>query len=199
MTLVELTSIPTFDLPIAALREHLRLGTGFADDAMQDPVLEGALRGAIAAIEGRTGKVLFERGFRWTVSAWRSREVQEMPVAPVTGILSITTETRHGDSTAIDLDTVVLRRDAHRPQLRAVGSYLPVIPTHGTAQVSFTAGYSPDWTGLPADLGQALMLLAAYYYEIRHETVGVDGNMPFGVVSLIERYRTVRVLGGAQA
>lgn len=199
MVLVELTQIPTFDLPVARLREHLRLGTGFADDMLQDGVLETALRGAVAAIEARTGKVLFERGFRWTLSAWRSRELQEMPVAPVTGLISINTVTRSGDVTAIDIDDVVLVPDTHRPQLRAAGSHLPVIPTHGTVQVSFTAGYSPDWVGLPGDLGQALMLLAAHFYEARHEGVDGDGNMPFGVVSLIERYRTVRVLGGAHA
>ncbi len=43
------------------------------------------------------------------------------------------------------------------------------------------------------------MLLAAHYYEIRAEAPVGDGNMPFGVASLIERYRTVRILGGAVA
>ena len=47
-----------FALPLAALRDHLRLGTGFGDDSLQDGVLEQALRGAIAAIEGRTEKAL---------------------------------------------------------------------------------------------------------------------------------------------
>ena len=49
---------------------------------------------------------------------------------------------------------------------------------------------------LPADLGQAVLLLAAHYYEFRHETQLGDGCMPFGVTSLIERYRTVRVFAG---
>jgi uncharacterized phiE125 gp8 family phage protein len=39
-------------------------------------------------------------------------------------------------------------------------------------------------------------MLAAHYYEYRHEMGLSGGCMPFGVSSLIERYRTVRLLGG---
>ena len=47
-----------------------------------------------------------------------------------------------------------------------------------------------------ADLAQAVMLLAAHYYEYRDETALAEGCMPFGVASLIERYRIVRLYGG---
>lgn len=47
-----------------ALKDHLRLGSGFADDGMQDGLIEGYLRAAMAAIEGRIGKVLLARRFR---------------------------------------------------------------------------------------------------------------------------------------
>ncbi|PCH74343.1 MAG: hypothetical protein COC12_04000, partial [Rhodobacteraceae bacterium] len=46
---------------------------------------------------------------------------------------------------------------------------------------------------LPADLGQAVLLLAAHYYEYRDETSLGDGCMPFGVSSLVQRYRAVRL------
>ncbi|MCA8881878.1 MAG: head-tail connector protein [Rhodobacteraceae bacterium] len=197
MKLVDLTGIATIDLPIAEFRSHLRLGTGFADDALQDPILEASLRTAVAAIEARTGKVLFERSFRWVVSAWRSPSVQALPVAPVSALTSIVTISRAGDVTATNLTDVVLMEDLHRPQLRAAAMCLPVIPVNGVAEVTFTAGFSPDWLGMPADIAQAVLLLAAHYYEIRHEEPTNDGNMPYGVASLIERYRTVRILGGA--
>lgn len=196
MKLVDLTGIATIDLPIAEFRSHLRLGTGFADDALQDPILEAALRAAVAAIEARTGKVLFERPFRWIVSAWRSPSVQALPVAPVTAINSVATVSRAGDVTAINPADVVLEQDLHRPLLHAAVTCLPMIPVNGTAEVTFLAGFSPVWSGMPADLAQAVMLLAAHYYEVRHEDGGQDGNMPYGVSGLIERYRTVRILGG---
>ena len=65
MVLVELTSLDLADLPMEAFRAHLRLGTGFADDAIQDEVLESYIRAALAAIEARLGKVLITRSYRW--------------------------------------------------------------------------------------------------------------------------------------
>ena len=199
MTLDELTPIAVGDLPMVALRAQLRLGTGFADDDLQDPVLEVALRAALAAIEARTGKVLFERAFRWKTAAWRSPRVQPLPVAPVTGLVSLSVLTRTGDMTMVDMGEVVLEEDTHRPLLHAVRHSLPSIPTLGHAVLTFTAGYSADWGGMPPDLAQAVLLLAAHFYDLRHETGEHDGNMPFGVTTLIDRYRTVRILGSVGA
>jgi uncharacterized phiE125 gp8 family phage protein len=38
--------------------------------------------------------------------------------------------------------------------------------------------------------------LAAHYYEYRDETSLARGCMPFGVQSLIERYRSMRLFAG---
>ncbi len=63
MNLSELSPVPQAELPVAQLKEHLRLGTGFADEAVQDGLLAGDLRAALAAIEGRTAKALIARDF----------------------------------------------------------------------------------------------------------------------------------------
>jgi uncharacterized phiE125 gp8 family phage protein len=63
MMLIEETTVPDAALPVAEFKAHLRLGTGFGDDALQDPVLRSFLRAAMAAIEARTGKVLITRPF----------------------------------------------------------------------------------------------------------------------------------------
>ena len=44
-------------------------------------------------------------------------------------------------------------------------------------------------------LGRVL-LLAAEYHENRHDPGAGQGGWPAGVLALIERWRTVRVLGG---
>jgi uncharacterized phiE125 gp8 family phage protein len=75
---------------------------------------------------------------------------------------------------------------------------LPHIPPAGKAELRFRAGFGATWDDLPVDLRQAVFLLAAHYYEFRHETDLNEGCMPFGVVSLIERYRVMRLyVGGA--
>ncbi len=90
MMLVELSSVPPDALPVAGFKNHLRLGSGFAGDGLQDETLEAFLRAALASIEARTGKILLEREFRWSVTAWRDRDRQPLPLAPVSAIVAVT-------------------------------------------------------------------------------------------------------------
>lgn len=197
MILIEDSPVALAALPVEKFKAHLRLGTGFSDGDVQDPVLEGFLRAAIGAIEARTGKALIERAFTWTLSAWRDQSGQVMPIAPVTGITGVVMRDAGGDESVVDAGLYRLEESAVRPVLRPVGALLPAIPTGGSAVISFTAGMAEEWGGLPADLGQAVLLLAAHYHEYRHETALGGGCMPFGVTSLIERYRSMRLFMGS--
>lgn len=197
MNLVELTEVPDEALPVPLLREHLRLGTGFPDDSLQDTLLAGFLRAALAAIEGRTGKALLSRSFALTLTAWRSPERQPLPVAPVGALASVSLTDAAGLATTVPLSALRLELDAQRPALVALGGSLPAIPQNGSARIAFSAGYGPAWVNLPADLAQAVLMLAAHYYEYRAEVALVGGCMPFGVTALIERYRPLRLSGGS--
>ena len=196
MMLTELTTVPPSALPVATFKTHLRLGSGFADDGVQDEGLENYLRAAMAAIEARTGKILIEREFCWTVTAWRDDVRQPLPLAPVTRILRLVIVSRTGEETQVSPARYVLERDDQRPAVVSTGSGLPSIPTGGTLRVEMLAGYAAAWTGIPDDLQQAVMMLAAHFYEYRHETAINGAMMPFGVSALIERYRTVRLFMG---
>ena len=197
MMLVEQTTVPSAALPVAEFKDHLRLGTGFADDGVQDAVLESYLRASMAAIEARTGKILIAREFSWTLTGWRDLGRQALPVAPVQTLIEVKIVDRYGTATVIDPDRYRLEQDSQRPRLASTSMHLPLIPVHGSAEIRFTAGYGPDWHALPADLGQAVFLLAAHYYENRAAMVAGEQPMPFGVSLLIDRYRTVRLFGEA--
>lgn len=199
MMLVEETGVPSQALPVAAFREHLQLGTGFADDAVQETILEQVLRAAIAAIEARTGKILISRDFSWTLTLWRERDEQALPVAPVTAIARVVLLDRSGIETEVDPSTWRLIPDMQRPRLIALGGPLPLITLGGSARIQFTAGYGAAWGDIPADLGQAVFLLAAHYYEYRHDTSETRNAFPPDVQGLIERYRTVRLFLGGRA
>ncbi|MCG6901806.1 MAG: head-tail connector protein [Rhodobacter sp.] len=195
MMLVEQTTVPSAALPVAEFKDHLRLGTGFADDGVQDSVLESYLRASIAAIEARTGKVLITRSFGWTLTCWRELAQQTLPVAPVESITEVKLIDREGVETIVDGATYRLVRDSQRPRIAAIALHLPTIPSHGSVEISFDAGFGPAWDDLPADLGQAVFLLAAHYYENRAAMVSGERAMPFGVSLLIDRYRSVRLFG----
>lgn len=199
MMLIEQSAVPEAALPVAAFRAHLRLGTGFADDAVQDGLIVPLLRAAMAAIEGRTGKALLARRFVWTLSAWRDADRQALPVAPVRQIVRLSLMDRSGAERVIEEGAYRLERDAHRPHLASARGALPLIPLGGRAEVLLEAGFGAEWEAVPADLAQAVFLLAAQYHEHRHEAGSADGGMPFGVAGLIERWRTVRILGGGMS
>lgn len=199
MMLTEQTTVLAAALPLQALKDHLRLGSGFTDDGMQDGLIESHLRAALAAIEGRIGKVLLARRFLLQLADWRSSSEQALPVAPVSAVVSVTLWDVAGDSTVVAPNRYKLIPDMHRPKLVAAGILLPVVPTDGSAEVVFDAGFGAAWAAVPADLAQAVMLLAAEFYEQRHDSALRASGLPFTVQALIERWRTVRVLGGGAA
>ncbi|WP_136442334.1 head-tail connector protein [Pacificoceanicola onchidii] len=197
MILVEETQVAEAALPVAALKQHLRLGTGFAEDDVQDAVLGSFLRAAMASIEARCAKALITRTFVMSVNAWRESAAQALPVAPVAAVTDITLIDAYGATSTADPARYRLEQDAFAPVLKGFGGSLPAIPAEGAAEVRFEAGYGPAFADLPADLQQAVLLLAAHYYEYRDETALSQGCMPFGVTSLIARYRPVRLGLGA--
>ena len=87
MMLTELTTVSLAALPIQGFKDHLRLGSGFTDNGLQDGLLERHLRAAIAAIEGRIGKTLLTKRLKLTLNDWRGRDEQPLSVAPVTALV----------------------------------------------------------------------------------------------------------------
>jgi len=195
MMLVELAAVPATALPVAEFSRHLHLGTGFADDGSQNAVLESYLRAALAAIEARIGKALIQRAFSWQLTAWHGQEAQGLPIAPVQAITALKLTDRAGVTTTVDPARYRLEKDSQRPRLVSARDSLPPVPAGGTAEILFEAGFGPAWADIPVDLAQAVFLLAAHYYENRHEAGARESLMPFGVMALIEAHRNVRLLG----
>ena len=195
MMMVELTAVPGAALPVAALAEHLRLARGFSDDGSQDATLERCLRAACAAIEARIGKALFQRRFVVTLSGWQSPGSHALPLAPIVRIDELRLITRAGSATVVGATQYRLQPDRHRPVLTATGMQLPLPERGGSIEVEFTGGFSDDWNKIPADLQQAVMVLAAEYWGQEN---AAERGIPFSVAVLLEPHRPVRLRGAAQ-
>jgi uncharacterized phiE125 gp8 family phage protein len=197
MMLIEETAPAAEALPVAALRGHLRLASGFdgPDDAAETAALTGFLRAAIATIEGRTGKVLLKRRFRMQLDDWRDRLGQSLPLAPVHSVEKIEIDDGAGTVTALAAEGWRMVPDGQRPVILPTGVILPHVPRRGSVTVTFIAGFGDAWAQVPADLAQAVILLAARYYDDRSQD-GLRQALPFGVSALIEKWRAVRTLAG---
>ena len=192
MDLIETSVVADEDLPVAAFRAHLRLGTGFADDTSGDALLVQHLRGAIAMIEGRIGKALMSRDFRLTLPGWRWPDAQAIPVAPVTNVALVTLVDAEGTETVAPATAWRLVVDRHRPQILATGAVLPGVPTNGRVEIAFTAGFGASWDAVPDDLKQAVLRLAAQFYDGRTGAEPIDGP----IAALLQRWAPVRVTAG---
>lgn len=197
MLLTELSQSAGADLPIAALKDHLRIGSAFGADTLQDGLIESHLRAAIAAIEARIGKVLLTRRYRLTLADWRGLSEQPLPLAPVSAVISAVMF--DANDTEIPVSAFKLIQDTHRPKLVARGTLFAHVPTDGRVEITFDAGFGPVWGDVPADLAHAVILLAAVYYDQRHDLAAMAQGLPQPVQVLIERWRNVRVLGGGAA
>ena len=169
MLLTEMTTVASNALPVQGLKDHLRLGTGFSDSGMQDGLIEGYLRSAMAAIEGRIGKVLMTRRFKLTLPDWRDLSEQALPVAPVSAVVSVTLVDLAGGLVVVAADRYRLVQDTHRPKVAATGYLLPAVPVDGKIEVVFDAGFGATWADVPPDLQQAVFLMAGQYYEHRNQ------------------------------
>lgn len=197
--LIDETGLPDAVLPVQALKDHLRMGTGFADDDLADTLMASHLRAAVLTIEGRTGKVLLLRRFRWTFGDWRDGMEQALPVAPVAALVAVSLIHVCGLTVPVDPARYCLVPDGMRPRIRSVGLLLPHPAPGGHVEVAFDAGFGAGWAAVPGDLAQAVVMLAAAFWDQRGEAARGSPVLPVPVAALIERWRTVRVLGGGAA
>ena len=196
MMLIEETKVPDAAYPVTAFRDHLQIGRGFADDAAQDALLLPILKAAVAKIEGETAKVLLSRRYKYVLAAWRDLARQSLPVAPVNAIVSLSVTDMGGGEEVAPTDGYRLAPDRHRPDIMWLGWTLPTIPVGGTAEIVFDAGFGESWSDVPADLAQAVLMLAAHYHENRSATGDRAHALPQGVASLIHPWKRFRIFGG---
>jgi len=191
MILTETTSILDAALPVEDLSAHLRLGTGFAEDGLQDGVLTAYLRAALSAVEAQTGVTVLSRDFLWNITGFRDSDRIVLPIRPVSAVTTFGIFDGSNAETIIDIADFSLRADRNSATL---WGDVPTIPDGGYAEIELTAGFA-DWSAVPKDLAHAIILLAAWFYENRTGS----GGMPTAVRSLLAAYRPRRLAMGASS
>lgn len=188
MMLKETAAVPADALPLAELKAELRLGYGFADDNAQDTLLTRLLHEAVATVEQRLSLALIRRGFELAVTAWNRNGHLILPTGPVAAI--DTFELIGGSTRTLDAADWQLSTERTRQTLSGPGgSPLPPLAGDLRARLVFEAGIGSDWSGVPADLSRAVLILAAHAYDAR----GREAGTPSGVMALLDLHRPVRL------
>lgn len=193
MLLKETTPAAHTPVPVRVLADHLRLGHGFADDGAEDALLELYLRNAAAVIERRTGQALISRPHVLQVTTWNRSGHLVLPIGPVEAVDSIRLVSA-GTTVDLDPDDWCLSRGVTRQRLTGpLGGALWPLPHGAVAELRFTAGHGATWNDVPEDLVQAVLLTAAHFYENRFGEMEAEGGLPFGVLSVVEQNRPIRL------
>ncbi|MEM9734978.1 MAG: head-tail connector protein [Pseudomonadota bacterium] len=191
MILTQTTPPAAQPVTLAELKAHLRLAHGFADEGAEDGILALHLGNAVATIEAETAQALIARAFRLETDGWDRHGQLVLPVGPVASIdqMEIVSGDQTTSVTPADLSLSTART---RQTLSGLGGLpLTPVPDGGRATLSFTAGYGPAGSDVPGPLRQAVLLLAAQFYENR---AGEEATaLPGFVSALLQPYRPVRL------
>ncbi|MEM9780864.1 MAG: hypothetical protein AAF899_00170 [Pseudomonadota bacterium] len=194
MRLTEAGPGPVPTPPLPAFKEHLRLGFGFTDDGSEDGLIQEYLSAAVMAVERRTARALVARDFVLVVSGPDADGCVAVPIGPVSGIVSAVI--RDGSATtALDVAGWRVTPGETGQRIGAVGGALPVPAAGARLEIVLTAGLGADWTGVPGDLAQAVLILAADFYS-RRGTEGAKSlttDLPAAFTSLTDAWRPLRV------
>lgn len=193
MILTELTNIVPKELPIQGLRNHLRLGTGFNEDDLQDDLLELYLRSAIQIIEKHTGLILVLRSFMCVFNSREFDRSVKLPVLPVLKVTRVTLIDASGTKVELTKDSFRLDTRQDNPVVILKTQQVTGMCNADYIEVVFDAGYASYWNKLPSDLAHIVIILAAHFYENRFNHSNDRRSFPMMVTAVIETYRIIRI------
>ena len=187
MTLTVITPPAEPPVSLTEARDHLRIGHD-GEDAYVLRLIDAAT----ARLEGAAGLALVTRALRKTYSHWPARlqgRGELLRPGPVSRLLAVGVRNASG---GVEDHTVRFKLDCGRLTLRP-WSILAQIADTSAVEVDFEAGYAASAGDVPADLKQAVLMLAA-------EAYGRDGRMgetadglPGAVQSILAARRELRI------
>ena len=184
---VETTAAPAAEpIDAADVKAHCRI-----DGTADTEVVTALIKTARASIEAISGTRLITQ----TVKLRRCdfRDELRLPIGPVQSISSITYLDSDGVSQTLSASIYSAHLYGLSPMVRRKPeqSWPGLYDSPEAVTITAVVGYGDAAANLPDDVLHALRLLIAHYYENR-EPVNIGNittDLPFGVVSLINRHR----------
>jgi uncharacterized phiE125 gp8 family phage protein len=184
---LKLVTPPAADpITVAAFKEHARI-----DHADEDDRIEAYIKAATALVDGPhgIGVAMVTQTWRLTLDGFPCQNFA-MPLGPVRSISSITYVDTAGTTQTLAAEAYTLLTDADPEILSPVyGTTWPACrAVPGAFKITFSAGFG-DPADVPADLRQAVYMMAAHWY---HDREGRAEEAP-GVCALLDRHRRGQV------
>lgn len=177
---------------LAEAKAHLRL-----DAADEDMLLASLITAARMHVEVLTGQVLITQSWRLYFDAWPDKTRVEIPIAPLQAISSVTVYDAEGVGAVLPSASWLADVVSNPGRLVRNGSALWPDPGQcaNGIEILLTAGHGDAAEDVPQTLRQAILLLAAHWFETR-EPVALGRQTieaPHSVAALLAPMRRVKL------
>ncbi len=172
---------------------HLRLDTN--DD---DTLVVSLITAARMHVEQLLGRVLITQTWREVRDCWPLEgSTVRLSLSPVQDVLKIRVFDAEGASSDLPADAYFVDRVSEPARLCPIGSAMWTRPGRALngIEIEFVAGYGNTADDVPHPLRQAILLLAAHWYEQRTpvDADEVHSEIPQTVAGLLAPYRLHRI------
>ncbi|SHO66227.1 phage conserved hypothetical protein, phiE125 gp8 family [Pseudoxanthobacter soli DSM 19599] len=158
----------------------------------EDDLIAGLVTTARTHVEREARRAMVSQGWRTVLPGRPSGGRVPLGPAPVIAVTAVTAYDAEGTATAVDAGRYRVDRAGEPAELvleRAVAG------AENGIEIDFDCGYGTDGAAVPRPLVQAVLMVAAHWYEHREAaTLGaVTAPVARGVEALIAPYRAVRL------
>lgn len=186
LSIVNSTPATAFPVTLPDMKLHLRV-----DDSDQDDIISGCIQSATKHVESVTGQALITSTWQETFDAFPACFIPLR--SPLVAVTSITYIDLAGSSQTLAADQYTV--DTTRQRGRIVEAYQVTWPSTrahiNVVTLTYTAGHGTAPADVPQPIRQAIMLMAAHWYEHPEGVVvgTIATELPMAVKDLLASYR----------
>jgi uncharacterized phiE125 gp8 family phage protein len=189
MTPLALTPPAVEPVSLTEAKSYLRL-----DQSDEDGLIGTLITAARLMIEAASGRMLVDQNWRIVLDRWPETSEIRLPLSPVSAIVAARVYDTGGAAQAVSVGSLVLDKQADPPLIRMVGPVPTIGRQRGAIEIDVTAGYGATAAAVPALLRQAVLRLAARWFELRGDVVGQDAAaLPAAIMALVAPFRRPRL------
>lgn len=189
MTPLALEPPATEPVSLAEARLFLRL-----DQTEEDELLATLITAARLMVEAASGRCLIDQHWRIVLDRWPPGGEIRLPLSPVGEIAAARVYDVLGAAQPVDAAALALEKMADPPLIRLAGEVPEIGREHGAIEIDIVAGFGATADAVPAPLRQAVLRLAARWFEQRGDVASRDAQeLPAGIMALVAPYRRARL------
>ncbi|KPF65509.1 hypothetical protein IP69_17585 [Bosea sp. AAP35] len=189
MTPLALTPPAQEPVSLAEARAFLRL-----DQTDEDDLLGTLITAARLMVEAASGRLLVDQAWRIVIDRWPDSGEIRLPLSPVSALTAARVYDALGAAQPVATTALQLDGQADPPMLRIVAEVPEIGRDRSAIEIDVVAGFGATATAVPVLLRQAVLRLAARWFERRGDVVGRDAEaLPPEILALIAPFRRARL------